>query len=191
MNGFGDDAVFDPLGGPGPDGFGDDAQFDSGGGAGPWGFGDPPAFSALLVQFVTDLGKGEFPDNGGVVVTIGNVPGGGPYRVQLKETHSLQVYPQDRFGCWGCVPGDAWECWPTPLGQMSFALPPVPPGEYAIVVSWGGDFSLSVTLADTLTVLWRNRQEALWTARKHLPPHWTVPTGAGPRVRQAETLLGV
>lgn len=187
--GFGDPVPFTPAGGDGPFGFGDPAAFDAAAGAGPFGFGDIPMLISGVIQISPNLAVQEYPDWGGDILVLENVPTiVGAYRVRLKEKHTLHHYPQDRFGCWGGVPGDSWQCVPNKLGKMQIALPTVPPGEYDIVLNWGAGFALTAVVDQTLTVVWRGRSQFAWSMRSHFPPHWT---DAGPRVRQAEKPLGV
>jgi len=191
MYGFGDPVEFDEAGGFGADGFGDPVEYDAAGGEGSEGWGDVPMLISGVIQITPNLAVQEYPDSGGDVLVLDNVPllpAGAAYRVRLKERHTLQYVPADRFGCWGCVPGNSWQCVPDKLGHMRVALPTAPPGEYDIVLNWGANFANTVTVDQMLTVLWRGRQQYSWSMRSHYPPHWRE---AGARTRQQEKLLGV
>jgi hypothetical protein len=187
MFGFGAPEQFNATGAPGPYGWGDIQPFNSAGGPVLPGFGDIPSFDGSTIQVLPLVESGEYPDDGGSVKVLLNVPEGGPYRVRLYEKHTQQYYPQDRFGCWGCEPGNDWQCY-SKSGQLLFALPAVPPGDYQIKIYWGPGFGQTATASQEIRVIWRGRQDFTWSMRSHYPPHWTA---AGPRVRQAEKLLGL
>ena len=188
--GFGSPTAFVPPGTPFDIGFGSQSPYAAA--YGDWGFGDKggAAVQALVVLPVTD--KGERPDDGGVVLRVKadwKSLGPGPYQVQLRESATAVLYPQDRFGCWSLIPGEEWRCQPNKLGtELPFAMPPVPPGVYDILVNYGPGLGTQVSALRAIAVVWRGRQSQVYSIRRHLVPAWT---GAGARAPSADVLLGV
>lgn len=157
-----------------------------------WGFGDKggAALQVLVMLPVTE--GGQRPDDGGVILRIQadwkNL-GPGPYQVLLRETFDLVTWPQDRFGCWSAVPGKEWQCQPNALGtELPFAMPPVPPGIYDVLVNYGPGFGTQVVTLAAVKVVWRGRQSQAYSLRRHLLEQWH---GAGARAAEADLLLGV
>jgi hypothetical protein len=156
-----------------------------------WGFGDKggSAVQALVVLPITD--KGERPDDGGIVLRVKadwkNL-GPGPYQVLLRDAATTTLYPQDRFGCWSIIPGQEWKCAPNKAGtELAFAMPPVPPGIYDVVVNYGPGLGTQVASLKALAVVWRGRQSQVYSIRRQLLPSWK---GAGSRSPSADILLG-
>lgn len=159
---------------------------------GDWGFGDKGAGALQVLVITPVLEDGERPDDGGIVLYAKadwkNI-GPGPFQVLLRESFTLQTYPQDKFGCWSTIPGNPWQCEPNKLKtEMPFAMPPVPPGIYDVVVNYGPALGTQLVSLAAVKVVWRGRQHQAYSLRRHMIPDWQ---GAGPRDPRAEILLGV
>ena len=158
---------------------------------GDWGFGDKGANIQVLVVLPI-IDNGEYPDDGGLVLKLKadwKVITPGPYQVQLREHFTLQAYPQDKFGCWSCIPGKPWECEPNGLAtELQFALPPLPPGIYDVLLNYGPALGMQLVTLNAIKVIWRGRQSQAYSLRRHLLPAWH---GAGSRAPTADILVGV
>lgn len=157
-----------------------------------WGFGDQGAGANQVLVVVPVVANNEWPDDGGVVLCVKadwKAMGPGPYQVRLRESFTSTFYPQDKFGCWSTIPGSPWQCAPNALfTELAFAMPPVPPGVYDVVVNYGPALGTQKETLKAIRVIWRGRQSQVYSLRRHLVPGWK---GAGARAPRADILLGV
>src|SRR3989304_3033226 len=157
----------------------------------PSGFGDKSSGGSIILMINPNLTGGQMPDCGGDVIKLiapwKVVGGDGPYRVQLRDAHTNALWPQDAFGCWSGRFGEGTSCTPNKsYKELPWSMPPLPPGRYDIVVSWGPGWAQQAEINDVLTVIWRDRSRISWSLRGHFPPRFAT----GPRAPTAEKLLG-
>lgn len=155
------------------------------------GFGDKSSGGAVVLLLDPNLANGAMPDCGGEVLQAVApwkvVGGGGPYRVQMRDTFTGALWPQDAFGCWSGRFGQGTDCTPSKdFSRLPWVLPPLPPGKYDVVISWGPGWAQQAVMAAAVLVIWRGRGRQTWSMRSNVPPRMAV----GPRNSAAETLLG-
>lgn len=159
------------------------------------GFGDvPPA--AVVVVLVPIEADQRYPDDGGEVVHlkaawVNVMPiGTGPFRVQLVDAFTGQVYPPmtDTLGAYSGIPEQGPDCLlDEDKTELTFVLPVAPPGLYDLVVTWGPIWGApnEITVPKALRLIYRNRAASEYRMRRLLPELF----GAGPRASGLETHL--
>lgn len=197
---------FGSEGGPDPDGyyswgFGDEPPpgFPSGVEALDTGFGDEPFGQDVSPMIVVPLGPLqqlfiECPDDGGVIVVLTHDFAGiglsTAFQVRLKNSFSNEYYPNELFvqRCLSVDPAEGDEISPLPDGKrLRFCLPPMPPGVYDILVTFGPAFAMSLpTLDKAIRVIRRHHSDEQFQMRQ-LPAHWYA---AGARALALEPPLG-
>jgi len=167
-------------------GFGSSSRFS---GAYDWGFGDPtptswapatdpqsPGFGDPTTDPAIPLPLNDDPrysDEGGEIVNlVGAWPLRGPYKVRLDDGSTL--YPEGGF-CYGARVGSGDECFTEPqLKILSFALPPLPLGVYALVIYYGAAFGSVVRLENAIEIVTRGQAPEIYAMRGRFPRFWKV-----------------
>lgn len=129
------------------------------------GFGDPRSIVAVTI----DEELRTQPDNGAVKITLtGDWPirGGDAsgYMVSFVDA-GLNEYP-----CYGCVPGYGYRAQTDRARQrLSFISPPVATGTYDIKIQFYDGGLQTITIADIIEVVYRNRRIELYALRQRFP----------------------
>lgn len=137
------------------------------------GFGDPtPVFVQLPV--LAD-GISEFPDQGGVLITLeGSFNGTESYYFQLVGQNSVR-YPSATEYASAAKAGKGGEAKAYRGNErVRFAMPPVPPGVYDIAIFYGTDKALEITLSQYVKVIRRGRCSQTYSVRTKYPELFSV-----------------
>ena len=137
------------------------------------GFGDPtPDFIELPV--IAD-GISEFPDEGGVLITLeGTFDKGQTYHFQLIGQDGT-VYPSATTFCSAAKAGQTNECKSYRAdSRVRFAMPPVPPGVYDIKMFFGVNKSTELNLSQYVKVMRKNRSAQGYSVRSKFPEFFSV-----------------
>lgn len=137
------------------------------------GFGDPtPVFVELPV--LAD-GINEFPDQGGVLITLeGSFDIAESYYFQLVGQNG-QKYPSATVFASAAKASKGSEVRAYQGSErVRFAMPPVPPGVYDIAIFYGTDKALEITLSQYVKVIRRGRCSQTYSVRVKYPELYSV-----------------
>jgi hypothetical protein len=176
----------------------------------PWGAGSPtpgviPVLSpgigggdpSLPQPIVVQDGGLPYADEGGARVVLladwATMAGAGPYRVQLRDPFTQAIFPLTRFGCLSPLSGDGVRFGfgllytDDVVKRLVFAMPPMPPGVYDILISYGPTYATSRVVESAVRVIRRSRCLQTWTIRAWLA---SLQSGAGPRQADTQPKIG-
>ena len=159
------------------------------------GSGDPERESNTVVFFAS---VNVLPDDGGEIAVLSAAwPRIGPYFIQLRDHFTGKLHPNASVQAYCYAPLDVlptnavrarqspFECQTDistvivdgervrrPGALLRFVLPPLPPGLYDAVLTWGAQLEHSAEVPQALRIVHRTRSRAQWSLRATLPPNY-------------------
>lgn len=126
------------------------------------------------------------PDDGGPLLELWGEWADYTYRIRFKSNPGGVLFPAAPDYAFAAVPGSVFDIVPNPpLEFLRVTVPPMPVGDYDVVVYWGANFGASLSVDSAIEVLIRTRQQAVYRLRSAQPPIYKT----GPRSQADEELL--